>query len=40
MMHGQKNIKLGTLCRCNYVGVEIPQDDLSISFWGVSGFWP
>ena len=29
-MHGQKNIKLGTLCRCYYVGVGISLDELPI----------
>jgi len=40
MMHGQKNIKLGTLCRCNYVRIEIPLDELPIFLWGRSGVWP
>ena len=28
---------LGILCGCNYIGVEIPLDELPISLWGGSG---
>ena len=30
-------VDLGLLCGCNYVGVEIPLDELPTSLWGGSG---
>ena len=27
-------VDMGLLCGCNYVGVEIPLDELPVSLWG------